>query len=106
VSAVDVLGRAAELLAARGWTPIRRYRSDDRGLTALKAITAAVDELAGGGPDSTDLHTEALDRVCMHVFGQRCGTTYGAATRSVSAWDHRGDQTDRAVIATLRELAA
>jgi hypothetical protein len=74
--------RAADLLDQRGWVPQRTDRSNDRRMTALQAITAAVDDLAGRGCtvlatddkgraayDAADLLTDSLDAVCAHVFG-------------------------------------
>lgn len=100
-----VLNRAADLLDEHGWVPERSYRSTDRRRTALQAITAAVDELADRRADSADRLTDAFDAVCMHVFSQRHGTSYGSSTRSVSAWDRRPDQTAADVVATLRHVA-
>ena len=69
-----VLARAADLLGEQRWVHRRTYRSSDPRLTALQAITLAVDELFGTGPGSVDAHTAALDAVCLHVFARRHGT--------------------------------
>ncbi len=87
VSGVDatdvakVLTEAAGLLAQQGWTP---SRSNDERLTVLQAITQACDTIAGRGVDTAELHTAALDAVCLHVFGVRHGMG-----KSVSGWERQ-----------------
>jgi hypothetical protein len=76
-----LLAGAADLLAERGWVPERTYRSTDRRMTALQAITAAVDELAGTGPETAGLYEAAIDAVCLHVSGRRSGAAPGVSCR-------------------------
>jgi hypothetical protein len=116
----DVLSRAAVLLDERGWTPVRTYRSSDRRLTALAAITRAVDDATdshGNVPlrtddkgrtvyDSGDLLTDALDAVTRHVFGQRHGTSRKTGrVVSVSAWERDPGLTVTEIVAVLRDVA-
>ena len=92
-----VLNRAADLLVEHGWTSQRTYRSTDRRVTAVQAITQAIDELAGPGLGSADLLTDALDAVCLHVFGQR----HGNVGVSVAQWERRPDRQERVVFGTV-----
>lgn len=64
----QVLNRAADLV--------------NNKTSALKAITAACDEVGGRGVRSAALHMASLDAVCRDVFGRRHG--YDA---SVSRWE-------------------
>lgn len=98
-----MLTHAADLLEARGWVPQRTYRSSDRSLTALLAITMAVDRMAGVG-FGADLHEDTLDVVCRFVWGQPCGAR-GSGQRNVSAWERQRGQTTEAVIEVLRAAA-
>jgi hypothetical protein len=102
-----VLARAADLLGERRWVHRSTCRSSDPRLTALQAITLAVDELLGTAPRAVDAHTAALDAVCLHVFARRHGTKRGGGGRSVSvsSWEREPGQTTAAVVATLRHVA-
>jgi hypothetical protein len=116
VSAAEVLERAADLLVEHGWVPSRTLRSTDHRLTALQAITLAVDELTGSRGvvtlatddkgrsvyDSADLLADALDAVTLELFGRSCGAGPGV---SVSGWERRSHQTADGVVLTLRDVA-
>jgi hypothetical protein len=70
----------------------------EQGLPAVKAITKAVDEIAGRGVWSVALHQASLDAVCRAVYGpeSRCGLN----NQSVSRWE-RGSDLDRAGVAAV-----
>lgn len=91
------LGRTARLLVPG--VLVTAAKAVLAGVPPVRAIAEATDELAGRGPYSADVLEAALDQVCQHVFGHRCGAKPGG---SVSGWARRCAPADAAAV--MREL--